>query len=77
MSHFCPLDPAPETRAGSAMGPIDCSQPARESSSLLLFSLELSDAEVCEAYIRALMETAAHFCEVVVDSLTVWLAFPQ
>ena len=35
-------------------------------SSLLLSGLELSDAKVYEPYIRALLETAAHFCKVVV-----------
>jgi len=34
--------------------------------SLLLSSLELSDAHVYEPEIRALLGTASHFCEVVV-----------
>jgi len=36
------------------------------SSSLLLSSLELGDTKVYEPYIRALLGTASHFCEVVV-----------
>jgi len=32
------------------------------SSSLLLSSLELSDTQVYEPYIRALLGTASHFC---------------
>jgi len=32
------------------------------SSSLLLSSLELSDTQVHEPYIRALFGTASHFC---------------
>ena len=36
------------------------------SSFLLLSSLELSDTKVYEPYIRALLGTASHFCEVVV-----------
>jgi len=39
------------------------------SSSLLLSSLELSDTTVYEPYIRALLGTASHFCEVVVLKL--------
>jgi len=35
-------------------------------SSLLLSSLELSDTQVYEPYIRALLGTTSHFCEVVV-----------
>ena len=38
-------------------------------SSLLLSSLELSDRKVYEPYMRALLGTAAHFCEVVVLKL--------
>jgi len=38
-------------------------------SSLLLSSLELSDTKVYEPQIRALLETASHFCEVVVLKL--------
>ena len=36
------------------------------SSSLLLASLELSDTQVYEPSIRALLGTVSHFCEVVV-----------
>ena len=36
------------------------------SSSLLFSSLELSDTQVSEPEIRALLGTASHFCEVVV-----------
>jgi len=36
------------------------------SSSLLLSRLELSETQVYEPYIRALLGTASHFCEVVV-----------
>ena len=36
------------------------------SSSLSLSSLELSDTKVYEPYIRALLGTASHFCEVFV-----------
>jgi len=39
------------------------------SSSLLLSSLELSDTKVYAPQIRALLGTAAHFCEVVVLKL--------
>ena len=39
------------------------------SSSLLLSSLELSDTNVYEPYIRARLGTAAHFCEGVVLNL--------
>jgi len=39
------------------------------SSSLLLSSLELSDTQVYAPYIRALLGTASHFCEVVVLKL--------
>jgi len=42
------------------------------SSSLLLSSLELSDTKVYEPYIRALLGTATHFCEVVVLKLRAW-----
>ena len=37
----------------------------RSSSSLLLSSLELSDTQVYEPYIRALLGTPSHFCDVV------------
>ena len=40
--------------------------------SLLLSSLELSDTQVYEPKIRALLGTASHFCEVVVLKLIVW-----
>ena len=39
------------------------------SASLLLSSLELSDTNVYEPYTRALLGTAAHFCQVVVLKL--------
>ena len=39
------------------------------SSSLLLSSLELSDTQVYEPQIRALLGTASHFCKVVVLKL--------
>jgi len=39
------------------------------SSSLLLSGLELSDTQVYEPQIRALLGTAPHFCEVVVLKL--------
>ena len=39
---------------------------AQVSSSLSLLSLELSDTQVYEPWIRALLGTASHFCEVVV-----------
>ena len=39
------------------------------SSYLLLSSLELSDTKVYKPWIRALLGTAAHFCEVVVLKL--------
>jgi hypothetical protein len=39
------------------------------SSSLLLSSLELSDAQIYEPQIRALFGTASHFCEAVVVEL--------
>jgi len=39
------------------------------SSFLLLSSLELSDTQVYEPYIRALLGTDSHFCEVVVLKL--------
>jgi len=39
------------------------------SSSVLLSSLELSDTQVYEPLIRALLGTASHFCEVVVLKL--------
>ena len=39
------------------------------SSSLLLSSLELSDTQVYEPSIRALLGTASHLCEVVVPKL--------
>jgi len=38
-------------------------------SSLLLSSLDLSDTQVYEPYIRALLGTDSHFCEVVVLKL--------
>ena len=41
------------------------SGPRSSSSSLLLSSLELSDTQVYEPQLRALLGTAAHFCEVV------------
>ena len=40
------------------------------SLSLLLSSLELSDTNVYEPYIRALLGTGSHFCHVVVLKLT-------
>ena len=40
--------------------------PQPSSSSLLLSSLELSDKKVYEPYIRALLGTTSHSCEVVV-----------
>ena len=39
------------------------------SFSLILPSLELSDTQVYEPYIRALLGTTAHFCEVAVFEL--------
>ena len=42
---------------------------SESSSSVLLSSLEMSDAKVYEPYIRARLGTAAHFCEVVVLKL--------
>ena len=36
---------------------------------LLLSSLELSDAQVYEPYIQALLGTALHFCDLVVFQL--------
>ena len=39
------------------------------SSSVLFSSLELSDTQVYEPQIRALLRTASHFCEVVVLKL--------
>ena len=44
--------------------PSTVSTRAGSSSSLLLSSLELSDTQVYEPYIRARFGTAAHFCEV-------------
>jgi len=54
------------------LGPTDVNTALREeaclhassSSSLLLSRLELSDTKVYEPQIRALLGTAAHFCEV-------------
>ena len=43
-----------------------CAKRSFSPSSLLLSSLELSDAQVYEPYIRARLGTAAHLCEVVV-----------
>ena len=43
--------------------------PVFSSSSLLLASLVLSDTKVYEPYIRALLGTASHSCEVVVLKL--------
>jgi len=40
----------------------ECS--GKSSSSLLLSSLELSDTTIYEPYIRALLGTASHFCQV-------------
>ena len=37
------------------------------SPSSILSNLELSDTKVYELYIRALLGTASHFCEVVVS----------
>jgi len=51
------------------MGPLEAGalrEVIPSSSSLLLSSLELSDTQVCEPKIRALLGTASHFCEVVV-----------
>ena len=42
------------------------SEDLASSSSLLLSSLELSDATIYEPQIRALLETAPHFCQAVV-----------
>ena len=57
------------TRAGPAP-PVKLIRPRQVDSSfsaLLLSSLELSDAKVYEPYVRALLETASDFCEVVVN----------
>ena len=51
------------TRVLTAPCRILCSR--RTSSSSLLSSLELSDTQVYEPYIRARLGTAAHFCEAV------------
>ena len=48
----------------------DAEDGADPSSSLLLSSLELSDAKVYAPQIRALLGTAAHFCEVVAHPLS-------
>ena len=51
----------------------NCVAPLRRlrasSSALLLSSLELRDTKVYEPRIRALLETASHFCVVVVHEL--------
>jgi len=44
-------------------------KPETSSSSLLLSCLELSDTQVREPQIRALLGTALHFCKVVVLKL--------
>ena len=44
-------------------------KPSSSSSSSLLSSLELSGTHVYEPYIRALLGTASHFCELVVLKL--------
>ena len=46
--------------------PLDGQSRVSSSSSSLLSSLELSDTQVCESSIRALLGTASHFCDVVV-----------
>ena len=46
------------------------------SSSLLLSSLELSDTTIYEPSIRALLRTAAHFCQGVVLKLSTVPASP-
>ena len=50
------MDPEP---AGRPNGPVP--NPAASSSSVLLFSLELSDTTIYEPRTRALLGTAAHF----------------
>ena len=57
-------NPNPEPSEGPAERPKACESSL--SSSALLSSLELSDTQVYEPYIRALLGTAAHFCKVVV-----------
>ena len=47
----------------------ECDLFPTSSSSVLLSSLELSDTQVYEPYIRALLGTDSHFCEVVVLTL--------
>jgi len=42
------------------------------SSSSLRSSLELSDTRVSEPYIRALLGTASHFCEVLVPQSRIY-----
>ena len=42
------------------------------SSPLELSSLELSDTQIYEPYVRALLGTASYFCEIVVLELIVW-----
>ena len=55
--------------AGRGNALISAPQKAPSSSSLLLSSLELSDTQVHEPSIRALLGTASRFCEVVVLKL--------
>ena len=54
-----------EEERSSSAGPRSIHAPGPSSlSSLLLSSLELSDTTLYESYMRALLGTASHFCEV-------------
>ena len=57
------MSEAPLYRTFGLSRSVDTGRPS--SSPLLLSSLELSDAKVYEPYIRAILGTASHFCEVV------------
>ena len=57
-----------EDLLGGAVGEDVVHVDGAQSSSLLLSSLELSGTKVYEPKIRALLGTAAHFCQVVVHT---------
>ena len=70
------VDEPREVGAGTRVGPPPLRGPSRALrhlvlllSSLLLSSLELSDAKVYEPSVRDFFGTAAHFCKVVVLKL--------
>ena len=61
-----PRDHCTILQSRCSLNPFETPNPSPSSSSLLLSSLELSDTQFHEPWIRDLLGTASHFCEAVV-----------